>query len=199
MKKILNHENDEKVRKDGKAQQIGLNIDGKKSTKRKVGSTSGTSLRVKKAKKIKDPNAPKRPVSAFMIFSTEKMSKEYLSDGLSFGEKVKEIGRRWQAMAPEEKEIYHERYQKLKIEFDNAMKDYETSKEFLETKKQSQGMKNAGGNPENEPFPDAAQYFGFVADNWMLAAQYLSSRNDSFGILDIEERSYHVRETAEQG
>ena len=55
----------------------------------------------------------------------------------------KEIGRRWQAMAPEEKQIYHEKYQELKVEFDNAMKDYETSEEFLATKKQSQGMKNA--------------------------------------------------------
>ena len=60
---------------------------GKKSKKRKAGSASGTNTGVKKAKKIKDPNAPKRPPTAFMIFSTEEKRKNDLGDDLSFGEK----------------------------------------------------------------------------------------------------------------
>ena len=62
---------------------------GKKSKKRKAGSASGTNTGVKKAKKIKDPNAPKRPATAFMIFSNEEKRKDDLGDDLSFGEKGK--------------------------------------------------------------------------------------------------------------
>ena len=101
----------------------------------------------------------------------------------------KEIGRRWQAMAPEEKQIYHEKYQELKVEFDNAMKDYKPSEEFLTMKIQAENeMKKASCKPKNQPFPEEAQYFEFVSDNWMAAAQYVSYWKDSFGILDIEDR-----------
>jgi len=181
-------EDDRQVVED-KTENVGLHVDGKKSKKRKVGSASGTSTGIKKAKKIKDPNAPKRPATAFMIFSTQEKCKDDLGDNLSFGEKGKEIGRRWQALAPEEKQVYHEKYRELKVEFDNAMKDYTPSEEFLTMKKQAEKeMKNTGYKPKNEPFPDAAQYFDFVSDNWMVAAQYVSYWRDSFGILDIEDR-----------
>ena len=68
------------------AENVELNTVEQIPTKRKVSLAASTSG-AKKAKKIKDPSAPKRPVSAFMIFSAEENTKDV--GNLSFAEKSK--------------------------------------------------------------------------------------------------------------
>merc|ERR1711994_272392 len=50
----------------------------------------------KPQKKKKDPNAPKQPLSAYFIFSTEERLKvKEENPGFSICEVAKELGRRW--------------------------------------------------------------------------------------------------------
>jgi hypothetical protein len=57
-------------------------------------------------KKEKDPNAPKKPLSAFMIFSSENRSriKEENPDA-TFGEMGKLLGQKWKEMSEEDKTV----------------------------------------------------------------------------------------------
>merc|ERR1712150_204236 len=57
--------------------------------------------------KKKDPNAPKQPLSAYFIFSSEERQKvKALHPSYSICEVAKELGRRWADMAPEGKQKY---------------------------------------------------------------------------------------------
>merc|ERR1719270_896627 len=55
----------------------------------------------KPQKKKKDPNAPKQPLSAYFIFSTEeRLRVKEGNPGFSICEVAKELGRRWAEMDP---------------------------------------------------------------------------------------------------
>lgn len=55
-----------------------------------------------------DPNAPKRPYSAYVEFSNS-MREDLEKQSLSFAEISKRVGDSWQALAPEEKERWKQR------------------------------------------------------------------------------------------
>jgi hypothetical protein len=58
------------------------------------------------AKKEKDPNAPKKGLSAFMIFSSENRSRiKEENPGASFGELGKLLGQKWREMNEEDKGV----------------------------------------------------------------------------------------------
>ncbi|KAI0052615.1 HMG-box, partial [Auriscalpium vulgare] len=59
------------------------------------------------ARKLKDPNAPKRPASSYIFFQNEQRSiikKE--NPQMSNQEVVAEISRRWGVMTMDDKEVY---------------------------------------------------------------------------------------------
>ena len=63
--------------------------------------------RRRKKKKIKDPNAPKRCMSAFFWFSQdERSSVKVAHPGYAVGDIAKELARRWAALTPEQKVKY---------------------------------------------------------------------------------------------
>lgn len=54
----------------------------------------------------KDPNAPKRGLSAYMFFVKEKRADVSASNAsMSFGEVGKELGRLWKEVSAEDKEV----------------------------------------------------------------------------------------------
>ena len=57
-----------------------------------------------KAKAKKDPNAPKRPLSSYMIFAGENRAKVVEENpGASIGDVGKALGAKWKEMSAEEK------------------------------------------------------------------------------------------------
>ena len=63
-------------------------------------------------KPMKDPNAPKKPLSAYFLFSQEerlKVKAEF--PDYSITEVAKELGRRWATIDPAVKQSYEQRYQ----------------------------------------------------------------------------------------
>ncbi|KAK2519131.1 Hmgb1 [Columba guinea] len=70
-------------------------------------------------KKFKDPNAPKRPPSAFFLFCSEfrpKIKGEH--PGLSIGDVAKKLGEMWNNTAADDKQPYEKKAAKLKEKYE---------------------------------------------------------------------------------
>jgi hypothetical protein len=85
-----------------------MNIDPALSaeTEEVKGDGKAKKEKVKRAPKPKDPNAPKRPPSAYLIY--QNAMREELKAAhpeFSYKEILKEISARWAKIAPEEKEV----------------------------------------------------------------------------------------------
>ena len=79
----------------------------------------------KEGKAKKDPNAPKRGLSAFMFFSNdnrEKIKKE--NPGCSFGEVGKYLGEAWSKADAKTKKKYEEQAAKDKARYEKEMAKY---------------------------------------------------------------------------
>jgi len=79
----------------------------------------------KPQKKKKDPNAPKQPLSAYFIFSTEERLKvKEENPAYSICEVAKELGRRWAEMDPSVKQRYQQRAEEERQKYDVDMASY---------------------------------------------------------------------------
>merc|ERR1719151_502887 len=79
----------------------------------------------KPQKKKKDPNAPKQPLSAYFIFSSEERQKvKAIHPGYSICEVAKELGRRWADMAPEVKQRFQQMAEEGRQKYDQEMAAY---------------------------------------------------------------------------
>ncbi|WP_411024508.1 hypothetical protein, partial [Salmonella sp. s57936] len=70
---------------------------------------------VVKGKRQKDPNAPKRPPSAFFVFCSDhrpKVKSEY--PGISIGDIAKKLGEQWSKLTAKDKSPYEQKAGKLK-------------------------------------------------------------------------------------
>ncbi|KAH9289744.1 hypothetical protein KI387_033861, partial [Taxus chinensis] len=83
-----------------------------------------------KEKKAKDPNAPKRPQTAFFLFMDDfrKSYKEANPNAKGGAQVAKEGGDKWKTMSDEEKKQYVEKSAELKAEYDKAMAKYQKDK-----------------------------------------------------------------------
>nr|KAF6427642.1 high mobility group box 1 [Rousettus aegyptiacus] len=76
-------------------------------------------------KKFKDPNAPKRPPSAFFLFCSEyrpKIKGEH--PGLSIGDVAKKLGEMWNNTAADDKQPYEKKAAKLKEKYEKDIAAY---------------------------------------------------------------------------
>ncbi|GAB7324115.1 hypothetical protein MBLNU13_g07499t1 [Cladosporium sp. NU13] len=73
-------------------------------------ATTGRAKRAGKAeggRKKKDPNQPKRGLSAYMFFANEQRDKVREDNpGIKFGEVGKKLGEQWKALSDKQKEPY---------------------------------------------------------------------------------------------
>ncbi|XP_071767921.1 high mobility group protein B1a [Centroberyx gerrardi] len=78
-----------------------------------------------KKKRFKDPNAPKRPPSAFFIFCAEFRPKvKGESPGLSIGDVAKKLGEMWNSTAAEDKQPFEKKAAKLKEKYEKDIAAY---------------------------------------------------------------------------
>ncbi|KAK9497619.1 hypothetical protein O3M35_004311 [Rhynocoris fuscipes] len=81
--------------------------------------------RGKKRKQMKDPNAPKRPLPAFFIFSNDERSKvKQANPCYTAGDTSKELGRMWSEADPAVKSKYQELADEDKARYDREMIEY---------------------------------------------------------------------------
>jgi len=80
-------------------------------------------------RKKKDPNAPKRPLSAFFLFChDERPSVKVLYPTYSVGEIAKELGDRWNKVQPEMKTKYEQKAVVDKQRYEKDMTQYKNKK-----------------------------------------------------------------------
>ncbi|XP_052463825.1 high mobility group protein B1 [Carassius gibelio] len=78
-----------------------------------------------KKKRFKDPNAPKRPPSAFFIFCSEFRSKvKEETPGLSIGDVAKRLGEMWNKTSAEDKQPFEKKAAKLKEKYEKDIAAY---------------------------------------------------------------------------
>lgn len=76
-------------------------------------------------KKKKDPNAPKKPPSAFLIFTSEHREKIKADNpGISITDIAKKSGEMWKKMSTTEKTPYEAKYAKLKEKYEMEVAAY---------------------------------------------------------------------------
>ncbi|MCJ1424321.1 Non-histone chromosomal protein 6 [Sticta canariensis] len=84
-------------------------------------------------KKKKDPNAPKRGLSAYMFFANEQRDNvREENPGITFGQVGKVLGERWKALNMKQREPYEakakndkQRYEDEKASYNNTNDDDE--------------------------------------------------------------------------
>jgi high mobility group protein B1 len=83
----------------------------------------------KKRKRTKDPNAPKRALSAFFWFCNDERPrvKETMNDA-TVGEVAKELGRRWNECTEDQKSKYEALAAKDKARYEKEVKAYKAKK-----------------------------------------------------------------------
>ncbi|XP_064482042.1 high mobility group protein B1-like [Ornithodoros turicata] len=109
--------------------------DKKRFESEMAGYTPAKGDKGKKRKRTKDPNAPKRPLSAFFWFCNDERPKvrEENPDN-SVGEVAKELGRRWNDVSDDTKSKYEALAAKDKARYEKELKAYK-------------GKKNKGASP----------------------------------------------------
>ncbi|XP_051903074.1 high mobility group protein B1a [Hippocampus zosterae] len=90
-----------------------------------------------KKKKFKDPNAPKRPPSAFFIFCAEYRPKvKGETPGLTIGDVAKRLGEMWNRTSAENKQPFEKKAAKLKEKYEKDVAAY-----------RAKGKAGSGGAP----------------------------------------------------
>ncbi|BES89996.1 HMG (high mobility group) box [Nesidiocoris tenuis] len=100
-------------------------------TEMKDYTPSENDKRKSKKRKKKDPNAPKRPLTAFFLFSNVERSKvKEVNPEYTAGDTSKELGRRWSEIDPSVKGKYQELADKEKARYDKEMSEYKLKGKF---------------------------------------------------------------------
>lgn len=84
------------------------------------------STKPKATRKKKDPNAPKRSLSAYMFFANDtRDSVRSENPGISFGQVGKLLGEKWKDLSPEEKKPYEEKAENDKKRYEEEKAAYQ--------------------------------------------------------------------------
>ncbi|KAG9347028.1 hypothetical protein JZ751_005955 [Albula glossodonta] len=78
-----------------------------------------------KKRRMKDPNAPKRPPSAFFLFCSEHRSAlKSENPGITIGEIAKKLGEMWSKQTPKDKAPFEQKAAKLREKYDKDVAAY---------------------------------------------------------------------------
>ncbi|XP_041641995.1 high mobility group protein B2a [Cheilinus undulatus] len=110
---------------------------------------------VKGKKKKKDPNAPKRPPSAFFVFCSEHRPRiKEENPGIAIGDIAKKLGELWSKTSDKDKAPYASKAAKLKEKYDKDVAAYRAKGG---SGKSDAGKKSGPGRPAGkkaEPIDD---------------------------------------------
>eukprot|EP00054_Salpingoeca_dolichothecata_P037358 m.10670 g.10670 ORF g.10670 m.10670 type:complete len:874 (+) comp7463_c0_seq1:108-2729(+) len=157
----------------------------------------------KKAKR--DPNAPKRPQNAYMLFvnATREQTKEKNPE-MSAKELLSELGRQWREMEQETKTGWETKAKQAKQDYTTAMEVYRTEhpEAAVEEEEEKEKKKPAKRKRDpNAPKKPQSSYFLFMADvrektkadNPDLDHKQLTSKlGELWGSLSAEEKQVYT-------
>ena len=95
------------------------------ASKKGPGQPKPQATKSKQPKPAKDPNAPEKPQSAYMIFAAEKKVSIIRDDPeITTTDMMRAIGASWKALGKKDKEIYKTKAKAAKAEFATATRKY---------------------------------------------------------------------------
>ncbi|CAG8749390.1 4426_t:CDS:2, partial [Acaulospora morrowiae] len=108
-------------------------------------SSIGHQPRKFKKPQIKDPNAPKRPNTAYILFSNE-IRAETKADNPHANQKeiVTLIGQKWKALSREQKKVYEDRYFADKERYDEELRAYRATHGHVESPPETSSNEDNG-------------------------------------------------------
>ena len=122
-----------------------------------------------KSKAPKDPDAPKKALSAFFLFcAKERAEVQKELSTCNAAEVTKELGKRWAGLDPDAKKVFEEASMKDKERYEEEKKSYKPSDNFLKRKAEYEAKTKlpttvVGNQANNKPVED---YFTFLLLNW---------------------------------
>ncbi|EAT84650.2 hypothetical protein SNOG_08374 [Parastagonospora nodorum SN15] len=98
--------------------------------KEKVTRGKGRATKADGGKKKKDPNAPKRGLSAYMFFANEQRDKVREDNpGIKFGEVGKMLGEKWKALNEKQRTPYEAKAAADKKRYEEEKAAYQAGEE----------------------------------------------------------------------
>ena len=114
----------------------------------------------------KDPNAPKRGMSAFMFFSNAMRSKIKADNPeMAFGDIAKEIGKQFKALSAEEKKEWEEKAATDKARYQAEMADYSAPEADSDDSGAGGGGKKKAVKDPNAPKKPMSAYMQYSVAN----------------------------------
>ena len=108
---------------------------------------------------MKDPEAPKRASSSFLLFAQEERPKILAEMGsIPVGDIGRELGRRWRGLEEEVKDRFNKVARKDRERYRKDMETYKPSQLFLQEKAAKKKSEASGGSVE--------EYFLFLSIHW---------------------------------
>jgi len=108
-----------------------MSSDSDDESAKKKKKKKATTNKKKGPKKEKDPNAPKRPLSSYMLWSKAVRADVKAScPSMSPAELMKEMGSQWRGMEEVDKKQYADAYAQDKARYDEEMKTYSAAKPY---------------------------------------------------------------------
>ncbi|KAH8929794.1 HMG-box [Atractiella rhizophila] len=108
-------------------------------------------VREKKEKKERDPNAPKKPPGAYLMYQNgmiEKMKTE--NPGMTWTELQKQIGSDWKDLNDEQKKEYQDKHARLLETYKEDMEEYQKAHPELVKEKKERKTKEKTSEAEKE-------------------------------------------------
>merc|ERR1719499_2162657 len=84
---------------------------------------------VKKSKFKKDENAPKRPLSAYILFGNDHREK-LVADGLTFTEAMSKCGEMWGKLSDAKKKPYQDKAAVAKAKYEKEVEKYQKTAKY---------------------------------------------------------------------
>lgn len=129
-----------------------------KSTSKAQGASSETNGEVpnKKEKKVRDPEMPRRPASAFFLFQNaiRNSVKSAMPDEAKGVEIQKAVSEKWKALDDESRKPYNDQHEKEVQEYDAKIAAYNKTKGIVPRPKS--GNKKVGAQVSSSSGPDQA-------------------------------------------
>lgn len=130
-------------------------------------------------KSISDPNAPKRPLSAFFQWrlSVHNKIKKSMPVSHTFGDLARKFSEEWKALSEAEKQPYVEKCEAQKKTYEKLMAAYKHTENFRRFQRQRKefkvesAKKGKFAKDPNAPKKPQTAYFAFMADKRAVVKQ----------------------------
>jgi len=141
-------------------------------------------------KKKKDPNAPKGPLTAYMLFCgdyREKVKRD--NPNISFGQVGKELGRLWKEADAAEKDKYEQLAQQDKMRYKRDMETYQESKALTSSEEEEVQTPKSKKRKKDPNAPKGA-----LSAYMIFSREIRTQVKDQFPEASFGEIGKHIRE-----